>query len=59
MSPKSTVVANQSILKGLPDQTFEQLINNLNHNETGNLTQALANYLPESARESIQVKIID
>ena len=53
MSQKSTVVVNQSLLKGLLDQTFEQLINNLNHNETANLTQALANYMPESVRDSI------
>jgi hypothetical protein len=40
------------------DQTFEQLINNLTQNETANLTAALAAVLPESARNSIQVKIV-
>jgi hypothetical protein len=53
------VKADQSFQKICTNQTFEVLINNLNHNETHNLTQALADFLPESARDSIQVKIID
>lgn len=58
-SAQSTVRLDTSHLKGATDQTFEQLINNLNQNETANLTAALATILPESARDSIQVKIID
>jgi hypothetical protein len=58
-SRPSTVRLDTSHMKTPTDQTFEQLINGLNHNETANLTAALATILPESARDSIQVQIID
>lgn len=59
LSAQSTLQIDQSLTKGCSNQTFEQLINNLNQDETANLSIALANYLPEEARDSIQVKIID
>ena len=60
LSALSTLNADQSLAaKGCSNQTFEQLINNLNHNETGNLSNALAQLLPEEAHDSIQIKIID
>ena len=44
------------------DQVFSEFNDNsynLNHNETGNLSNALAQFLPEEARDSIEIKIID